>query len=60
MPIKDTVIVICNVVFEPTLFFNRIDSYASTSVIKEVIKLLKYLDILQDNDVSIKDLLTAR
>jgi hypothetical protein len=60
MPIKDTVIVTRNVVFEPTLFFNRIDSYASTPVIKEVIKLLKYLDMLQNDDVSIEDLLTAR
>jgi hypothetical protein len=41
------------------LFFKRIDSYTSTSVIKEVIKLLKYLEMLQDNNISIKDLLTA-
>jgi hypothetical protein len=60
MPIKDTVIVTRNVVFEPTLFFNRMDSYASIPVIKEAIELLKYLDMPQDDDISIKDLLTAR
>ena len=36
------------------------DGYATTSVIKEVIKLLKYLEMSQDDDISIKDLLTAR
>jgi hypothetical protein len=35
------------------------DGYASTSVIKEIIELLKYSDMPQDNDISIEDLLTA-
>jgi hypothetical protein len=36
------------------------DGYASTPVIKEVIELLEYPEMSQDNDISIKDLLTAR
>jgi hypothetical protein len=54
------VIVTCDVVFEPTLFFEGMDGYASTSVIEEVIELLEYLEMPQDNDISIEDLLTAR
>jgi hypothetical protein len=34
-----------DVVFKPTLFFDEIDRYALESVIKEVIKLLKYLEM---------------
>ncbi|KAF1828301.1 hypothetical protein BDW02DRAFT_593318 [Decorospora gaudefroyi] len=60
VPTKDIVIVTRDVVFEPTLFFNRIDGYASTLVLEEVIKLLKYLEMQQDNNISIEDLLTAR
>jgi hypothetical protein len=59
LPTKDTVIVTQDVVFKPTLFFDRIDGYASTPVIEEVIKLLKYPEMLQDDNISIKDLLTA-
>jgi hypothetical protein len=47
-------------VFEPTLFFDGIDGYASTLVIKEVIELLEYPEMPQDDDISIEDLLTAR
>jgi hypothetical protein len=36
------------------------DGYASTLVIKEVIKLLEYPEMPQDDDISIEDLLTAR
>jgi hypothetical protein len=36
------------------------DGYASTSVIEEVIKLLEYLEMPQDDEISIEDLLTAR
>ena len=60
MPTKDTVIVTRDVVFEPTLFFNGMDGYASTPVIEEVIELLEYLEMPQDDDISIEDLLTAR
>jgi hypothetical protein len=35
------------------------DGYASTSVIEEVIELLEYPEMPQDDDVSIDDLLTA-
>jgi hypothetical protein len=35
-----------DVVFDPTLFFDRIDGYASESVIEEVIELLEYLEML--------------
>jgi hypothetical protein len=48
-----------DVVSETTLFFNGLDGYASESVIKEVIELLEYPEMPQDNDISIKDLLTA-
>jgi hypothetical protein len=60
MPTKDTVIVTRDVVFEPTLFFDGMDGYASTPVIEEVIELLEYPDMPQDDDISIEDLLTAR
>jgi hypothetical protein len=60
LPTKDTVIVTRDVIFEPTLFFDGMDGYATTSVIKEVIELLEYPEIPQDNNISIKDLLTAR
>jgi hypothetical protein len=60
LPTKDTVIVTRDVVFEPTLFFDGMDGYASTSVIEEVIKLLEYPEMPQDDDISIEDLLTAR
>lgn len=60
LPIKDTVIVTRDVVFEPTLFFSGMDGYASTPVIKEVIELLEYPEMSQDDDISIEDLLTAR
>jgi hypothetical protein len=59
LPTKDTVIVTRDVVFEPTLFFDGMDGYASTSVIEEVIKLLEYPEMPQDDDISIEDLLTA-
>jgi hypothetical protein len=36
------------------------DGYASTLVIKEVIELLEYPEMPQDDDISIEDLLTAR
>ncbi|UPX17728.1 uncharacterized protein EKO05_0008068 [Ascochyta rabiei] len=36
------------------------DGYASTQVIEEVIELLEYLEMPQDDDISIDDLLTAR
>jgi hypothetical protein len=36
------------------------DGYASTPVIEEVIELLEYPEMSQDDDISIKDLLTAR
>lgn len=36
------------------------DGYASTLVIEEVIELLEYPEMLQDDDISIEDLLTAR
>jgi hypothetical protein len=60
LPTKDTVIVTRDVVFEPTLFFDGMDGYASTLVIKEVIELLEYPEMPQDDDISIEDLLTAR
>jgi hypothetical protein len=59
LPTKDTVIVTRDVVFEPTLFFDGIYGYASTSVIEEVIELLEYLEMPQDDEISIEDLLTA-
>ena len=42
------------------LFFDGMDGYASTPVIEEVIELLEYPEIPQDDDISIDDLLTAR
>ncbi|KAI1515853.1 Pol protein [Pyrenophora tritici-repentis] len=60
LPTKDTVIVTRDVTFEPTLFFDGIDGYASTLVIEEVIELLEYPEMPQDDDISIEDLLTAR
>lgn len=60
LPTKDTVIVTRDVVFEPTLFFDGMDGYASTQVIEEVIELLEYPEMPQDDDISIDDLLTAR
>ena len=60
LPTKDTVIITRDVVFEPTLFFDGMDGYASISVIEEVIELLEYPEIPQDDDISIEDLLTAR
>jgi hypothetical protein len=36
------------------------DGYATTSVIEEVIELLEYPEMPQDDDISIEDLLTAR
>jgi hypothetical protein len=59
LPTKDTVIVARDVVFEPTLFFDGMDGYASTPVIEEVIKLLEYPELPQNDDISIEDLLTA-
>jgi hypothetical protein len=49
-----------DVVFEPTLFFNGMDGYALESVIEEVIELLEYLEMPQDDDINIEDLLTTR
>jgi hypothetical protein len=49
-----------DVVFETTLFFNGMDGYASESVIEEVIELLEYPEMSQDDDISIEDLLTTR
>jgi hypothetical protein len=60
LPTKDTVIVTRDVVFEPTLFFDGMDGYASESVIEEVIELLDYPEMPQDDDISIEDLLTTR
>ena len=60
MPTKDIVIVTRDVVFEPTLFFDGMDGYASGSVIEEAIELLEYPDLTQDDDINIEDLLTAR
>jgi hypothetical protein len=60
LPTKDTVIVTRDVIFEPTLFFDGMDGYATTSVIEEVIELLEYPETPQDDDISIEDLLTAR
>jgi hypothetical protein len=60
LPTKNTVIVTRNVIFEPTLFFDGTNGYASTPVIEEVIKLLEYPEMPQDDDISIEDLLTAR
>ena len=60
LPTKDTVIITRDVVFEPTLFFDGMHGYASISVIEEVIELLEYPEIPQDDDISIEDLLTAR
>ena len=60
LPTKDIVIVTRDVVFETTLFFDGMDGYALESVIEEVIELLKYPEMPQDDDVSIKDLLTTR
>lgn len=60
LPTKDTVIVTRDVVFEPTLFFDGMDGYASAPVIEEVIELLEYPEMPQDDDISIEDLLTAR
>ena len=54
------VIVTRDVVFEPTLFFDGMDGYASTPVMEEVIELLEYPEMPQDDDISIEDLLTAR
>jgi hypothetical protein len=45
LPTKDIVMVTRDVVFEPTLFFDGIDGYASESVIEEVIELLEYLEM---------------
>ncbi|CAE7205213.1 Polyprotein [Pyrenophora teres f. teres] len=59
LPTKDTIIVTRDVVFEPTLFFKGIDGYASTPVIKEVIELLEYPEVPQDDEINIEDLLTA-
>jgi hypothetical protein len=39
---------------------NRMDSYASTPVIQEVIELLEYPDEYQEDDITIEDLLTVR
>jgi hypothetical protein len=36
------------------------DGYASESAIEEVIKLLEYSQMPQDDDISIEDLLTTR
>jgi hypothetical protein len=36
------------------------DGYASTPVIEEVIELLEYPEMPQDDDISIEDLLTTR
>jgi hypothetical protein len=47
-------------VFETTLFFDGMDGYASESVIEEVIELLEYPEMPQDDDISIEDLLTTR
>jgi hypothetical protein len=60
LPTKDTVIVTRDVIFEPTLFFDGMHGYASMPVIKEVIELLEYPEMPQDDDISIEDLLTAR
>ncbi|KAK1914257.1 hypothetical protein P3342_007503 [Pyrenophora teres f. teres] len=46
--------------FEPTLFFKGMDGYASTPVIEEVIELLEYPEVPQDDEINIEDLLTAR
>jgi hypothetical protein len=53
LPTKDTVIVTCNIVFEPTLFFDGINSYVSMSVIEKVIKLFEYPETLQNGNISI-------
>ncbi|KAK1918636.1 hypothetical protein P3342_001685 [Pyrenophora teres f. teres] len=60
LPTKDTIIVTRDVVFEPTLFFKGMDGYASTPVIEEVIELLEYPEVPQDDEINIEDLLTAR
>jgi hypothetical protein len=60
LPTKDIVIVTRDVVFETTLFFDGIEGYASESVIEEVIELLEYPEMPQDDDISIEDLLTTR
>jgi hypothetical protein len=60
LPTKDIVIVTRDVVFETTLFFDGMDGYASESVMKEVIELLEYPELPQDDDISIEDLLTTR
>jgi hypothetical protein len=49
-----------NVVFETTLFFKRMDDYASKSVIDKVIELFEYPEMSQDENISIEDLLTTR
>lgn len=59
LPTKDIVIVTRDVVFEPTLFFDGLDGYASESVIEQVIELLEYPEMHQDDDISIEELLTA-
>ena len=48
-----------NVGFERTLFFYEMDGYATESVIEEVIELLEYQVMPQDDDISIEDLLTT-
>jgi hypothetical protein len=53
LPTKDTVIVTCDIVFEPTLFFDGINSYVSMSVIEKVIKLFEYPETLQNGNISI-------
>jgi hypothetical protein len=45
LPTKDIVNITRDVVFAPTLFYNKIERYALKSIIKEVIKLLKYLEM---------------
>ena len=60
LPTKDQVIRIRDVVFDTERFYEGLQGYAEEAVIEEVIELLAFPETLEEDDISITNLLIKR
>ncbi|KAI9779498.1 MAG: hypothetical protein M1839_007306 [Geoglossum umbratile] len=60
LPTKEDIFVTRDVVFDTDQYFTRNEQYAHKSIIEEVIKLLKYLPNLENDDIEFEELFTCQ